>query len=92
MEMALINRFVASCPETRALLSDYVDDELQPKARRRVLRHLLMCHRCRAVLRSLRQTIGGLRAIGPADPEPDSSVADSVLARVRSERDGGAGP
>ena len=36
MEMTLINRFVASCTETRELLSDYVDGEPQPKARRRV--------------------------------------------------------
>jgi anti-sigma factor RsiW len=91
MEMALINRFVASCTETRELLSDYVDGELQPGARRRVFRHLLMCRRCRAVLRSLRQTIAGLHAIGSAEPTPDSSLADSVLARVRSERDGSAG-
>ena len=88
MEMTLINRFVASCTETRELLSDYVDGELQPKARRRVLRHLLICRRCRAVLRSLRQTIAGLHGIGPADPAPDASVADAVLARVRSENDG----
>ena len=29
MEIALMNRFVASCAETRESLSDYVDDELQ---------------------------------------------------------------
>jgi anti-sigma factor RsiW len=92
MEMALINRFVASCTETRELLSDYVDGELSAKTRRRVLRHLLMCRRCRAVLWSLRQTIAGLQALGSVEPAPDSSVAGSVLARVRSERDGGASP
>ena len=92
MESALLNRFAASCAETRELLSDYVEGELQPRFRRRVLRHLLMCRRCRAVLRSLRQTIAGLHAIGSAEPTPDSSLADSVLARVRSERDGSAGP
>ncbi len=92
MEMALFNRFVASCAETRELLSDYAEGELPTSARRRVLRHLLMCRRCRAVLRSLKATIARLNAIGPADPPPDNSVADAVLARVRSERDGGAGP
>ena len=92
IEMALMNRFVASCAETRELLSDYAESELQPKARRRVLRHLLMCRRCRAVLRSLKATIARLNAIGPADPAPDTSVAASVLARVRREHDGGDGP
>ncbi len=91
MEMALMNRFVASCAETRELLSDYVDGELKPRARRRIVGHLLMCRRCRAALRSLRATIMGLNAIGPADPEPDATVADSVIARIRSEQDDGPG-
>jgi anti-sigma factor RsiW len=91
MEMALMNRFVASCAETRALLSDFAEDELQPRVRRRVFRHLLMCRRCRAVLRSLKATVARLNAIGPADP-PDTSVAEAVLTRVRSEHDGGTGP
>ena len=92
MEMALMNRFVASCAETRELLSDYVDGELKPRARRRIVGHLLMCRRCRAVLRSLKATITGLNAIGPAEPEPDPAVADSVVARIRSDDDGGPAP
>lgn len=92
MEMALMNRFVASCAETRNLLSDYADGELKPRARRRVVGHLLMCRRCRAVLRSLRATIAGLNAIGPADPAPDPTVADSVIGRIRGEHDGDGGP
>jgi anti-sigma factor RsiW len=92
MELALMNRFVASCAETRELLSDYVDDELKPRARRRIVGHLLMCRRCRAVLRLLKATITGLNAIGPADSEPDPAVADSVIARIRAEGDGGPTP
>lgn len=87
-----MNRFVASCAETRELLSDYVDGELMPRARRRIVGHLLMCRRCRALLRSLKATITGLNAIGPADAEPDPAVADSVIARIRTERDGGPAP
>jgi anti-sigma factor RsiW len=90
MEMALMNRFVASCAETRELLSDYAEGELQPKARRRVVRHLLMCRRCRAALRSLKATIARLNAIGPAEPAPETSVADSVIARLRNEQEGGS--
>ena len=91
MEMAVVNRFVASCAETRELLSDYVEGELQPRTRRRVVRHLLMCRRCRAVLRSLRTTIAGLNTLSRAEPPPDPTVADSVIARVRGEHDGDAG-
>ncbi len=92
MEMALMNRFVASCAETRALLSDFAEGELQPRVRRRVFRHLLMCRRCRAVLRSLKATMARLNAIGPAEPAPDTGVADSVIARIRSEHDAGSSP
>jgi anti-sigma factor RsiW len=91
MELAVMNRFVASCAETRELLSDYADRELQPHTRRRVLRHLLMCRRCRAVLRSLKATIARLNAIGPADPAPDARLTDSVIARIRSRHDDGGG-
>jgi anti-sigma factor RsiW len=92
MEMALMNRFVASCAETRELLSDYVDGELKPRARRRIVGHLLMCRRCRAVLRSLKATINRLNAIGPAEPGRDATVADSVIARIRADHEGGPGP
>jgi anti-sigma factor RsiW len=92
MEIALMNRFVASCAETRESLSDYVDHELRPRERRRIIGHLLMCRRCRAVLRSLRATIGGLNGIGPAEPAPDTGVADSVIARIRDERDDDPSP
>jgi predicted anti-sigma-YlaC factor YlaD len=91
-EIALVNRFVASCAETRELLSDYVDGELQRRTRRRVVGHLLMCRRCRAVLRSLRTTIAGLNSLGRSEPPPDPTVADSIIARVRGEQDGGARP
>lgn len=84
-----MNRFVGSCAETRELLSDYVDDELNPRARRRVVRHLLTCRRCRAVLRSLKATITSLNAIGPVDAAADPTVARSVIARIRSEQNDG---
>jgi anti-sigma factor RsiW len=91
MELALMNRFVASCEETRSLLSDYVDGELERRLRWRVVRHLLLCRRCRAVLRSLRATIAGLRAIGRDEPAPDRETADSVVARIRADQDGDRG-
>ena len=87
-----MNRFVASCAETRELLSDYVEGELKPRARRRIVGHLLMCRRCRAVLRSLKATIAGLNTIGPAEPAADPGVVDSVITRINREHDGGAGP
>jgi hypothetical protein len=43
-------------------------------------------------LRSLRATIARLNAIEPADRAPDAGIADSVIARIRSEHDRGVGP
>ena len=83
MEMALVNRFVASCAETRDLLSDYVEGDLQPRARRRVVRHLLMCRRCRAVLRLLKATIAGLNTLDAAATRA-SPICGSSRSAARS--------
>ena len=82
-----MNRFVASCAETRELLSDYAEGDLERPARRRVVRHLLMCRRCRAVLRSLKSTIEGLNALGREELPADPKLVDAVSDRIRAERD-----
>ncbi len=68
------------CEETRALMSDYVDGELDADDRRRVERHVRFCHRCHAVLGNLRQTLGRLRGLqGSAHAGEDP---DAVAARI----------
>jgi anti-sigma factor RsiW len=66
--------------ETRALMSDYLDGELDADGRRRVERHVRFCHRCHTVLANLRQTIGRLR--GLRDGEPGGEDPDAVGARI----------
>ena len=66
------------CEETRALMSDYVDGELDADGRRRVERHVRFCHRCHTILGNLRQTLGRLRGLqrpGPAEEDPDAVAA-----------------
>ncbi len=66
------------CEETRALMSDYVDGELDADGRRRVERHVRFCHRCHTVLGNLRQTLGRLRGLqnsGSAGEDPDAVAA-----------------
>jgi anti-sigma factor RsiW len=66
------------CEDVRALMSEYVDGELDADRRRRVERHVRFCHRCHIVLGNLRQTLGGLRGLradGPAGEDPDVVAA-----------------
>jgi predicted anti-sigma-YlaC factor YlaD len=84
--------FTASCEETRELLSDYVEGELDDRPRRRVARHLRLCRRCRAVWRALIATMNGLRALAATDPPLQPAFADSVVARIRAEAGAGSPP
>lgn len=69
------------CEEVRALMSDYVDAELDIDSRKRVERHVRFCHRCHTVLANLRQTLGGLRGLR-ADEPVGGEDPDVVAARV----------
>lgn len=55
------------CEEARALMSDYLDRELDGESERRVERHARFCPRCRRVLANLRATIELLSHVEPTD-------------------------
>ena len=67
---------------THAHLSEYLDDELEPREATRVEEHVGICPHCRRVLATLRRTLEGLRSL-PAEPEP--GLADGVIERLRGE-------
>lgn len=69
------------CEEARALMSDYVDGELDTEDRKRVERHVRFCHRCHTVLDNLRQTLGRLRGLQETKPTGGDDPA-AVAARV----------
>jgi anti-sigma factor RsiW len=69
------------CEETRALMSDYVDGELDPDGRKRVERHVRFCHRCHTVLSNLRQTLGRLRGLQETEPAGGDDP-DAIAVRV----------
>lgn len=69
------------CEEVRALMSGYVDGELDREGRRRVERHVRFCQRCHTVLGNLRGTLGGLRRLRDEAPEGADDTAE-VVARV----------
>jgi|Tabmets5t2r1_1033131.scaffolds.fasta_scaffold07180_4 predicted anti-sigma-YlaC factor YlaD len=81
----VLRPWVASCDETRDLLSAHLEGALRGREAKRVLRHLARCPHCREALRSLARSVDGLRSLGRADAyAPDSaSVVDAVVARIR---------
>jgi anti-sigma factor RsiW len=64
------------------LLTDYLDDDLDPGGHRRVERHVRFCPRCRRVLSNLRATIDRLAHLG-APAVSDPGVGDDVVARIQ---------
>ena len=84
----LMKPWVASCEETRERLSDHLDGELTGREQKRVLRHLVRCPHCRALLESLARTLAHLRSLGQVEvlvPAP-VQTADAVIERIRRER------
>jgi anti-sigma factor RsiW len=67
---------------THAHLSDYLDDELSPRERKRVEAHVGICPHCTRVLRTLRRTLESLMNLSP---EARHGIADGVIQRLRSE-------
>ena len=69
---------------TRKRLSEYLDDELDPRGRGRVDRHVHLCPSCHRLLAGLRRTLEGLHGLARR-PGPQIAVADAVIQRLRSD-------
>lgn len=78
-----MRRRVRDCEEVRALLSDYVDDELDPQDRQRIDEHVGFCPRCRAALANLRLTLDRLPGLSKKPPQGAGDV-DAVVERIRT--------
>ena len=84
--MKVLDRVLnGSCAETGESLSDHLEGELGGLRKRRVLRHLERCERCRAVLASLERALEHLRALGRIEAAPRPALADAVLQRIQAE-------
>jgi len=60
------------CRRIRALMSEYIDGELDARTAARVKRHVRWCPNCRRMLANLTRTIHALRSLGlrPSPGEP----------------------
>jgi len=67
----------------RGRMSDYLDGELGPDARRRIEHHVSQCERCRRLLDDLRRTVDALhRLAAPGGSAGPMTIAASVRARL----------
>ena len=85
----LFNRGEADCAETRELASDYLDDDLAPRRRSAIQRHLDKCGPCRAFVEALSTTIGLLGRL-PQVSAP-ASFRQTVMERIRANDPGEPG-
>jgi predicted anti-sigma-YlaC factor YlaD len=82
----LLKPWIATCHETRDRLSDFLEDELDARTRRRIVRHLARCERCCAMRESLSRTLEQLRSLGTVEQVATApATVSSVLERVQRE-------
>jgi predicted anti-sigma-YlaC factor YlaD len=82
----LLKPWIATCHEARDRLSDFLEDELDARTRRRIVRHLARCERCRAMRESLSRTLEQLRSLGTVEQVATApATVSSVLERVQRE-------
>jgi predicted anti-sigma-YlaC factor YlaD len=84
----LLKPWIATCRETRAHLSDYLDGDLGARTRVRIMRHLARCEHCRALLDSLTRTLEQLRSLGTIEQvSPAQATVKAIVDRIeRDER------
>lgn len=82
----LLKPWIASHRETRDHLSDYVEGELAPRTRTRIMRHLARCEGCRTMLESFTRTLEQLRTLGDVEQvAPAPATVSAVLRRVQQD-------
>lgn len=84
--MSLFTRDIA-CREAVAFISDYLDQNLTGRERRRLERHLAGCGACSAYLEQMRDTIA-LTGVVTVEDLSDEAVNDLVEVYLRFLDDG----
>ncbi len=73
------------CQQAVELMTDYLEEALTRRQRRRLERHLRDCPHCRAYLQQLRITIVALGV--PSDEAPDPATREALIDLYRRYRD-----
>ena len=72
------------CREIVALVTDYLEDALDPRVRRAFVSHVEGCEDCTAFLDQVRMTVALLGSLAPEPVEP--ATRERVLATLREWR------
>lgn len=74
------------CAEVLAVLSDFVDGELDPALETKVEHHLLGCPDCDRFGKNFGSMVVALRRESAKSPDVQIDVMERLLDRVRKER------
>ena len=68
------------CEDVQAMSSDFIDEELDENAKRRLIAHLEWCGPCTTFINTLRATVGMLRSTPKEAPPADfkNRLRDSI--------------
>lgn len=82
--MGFLRRHLLTCRDCVELVTEYEEDALDTRGKRRVERHLKICRECTEYVDGLRVTVRSLDALPrePADPE----VREGLLQLYRQQR------
>jgi len=69
-----IKRHRGRCTETRAMMSDYLDGELDARSTARLERHVRWCPNCRRMLTNLRRVVVGLGSLSQRPPAGEDAA------------------
>jgi predicted anti-sigma-YlaC factor YlaD len=72
------------CDQVQEISSDFIDEDLDGDAKRKVVAHLGWCPPCTAFINTLRATVGLLRAT-PAEAPP-ADFKERLRDSIRRER------
>ncbi len=79
-----------TCQEVLAVLADFVDGSLEPRARGPLEAHLAACPECLEYLRAYRETIRLAGTTATPDETAETlprALVDAILAAARARRD-----
>ena len=87
--MKLLRRRDLVCQQAVELVTDYLEDNLSPQARRRFEAHLAGCPHCTEYLAQMRETIHLAGRVEPEDLTPQAR--DEIVDLYRRWRSGQSG-
>ena len=82
--IGILRRHLLTCRDCVELVTEYEEDALDGRGRRRVERHLKICRECTEHVEGLRVTVRSLDALPPEPADPE--VRDHLLALYREQR------